>query len=177
MFLDVTGRNDWSSTLPAASRSYFYPSVGLSAIISDLIPSFPKVISYAQLRASWAQVGSSAAAFMLQRNATFSAGGTNGFLLLSSILPNENLKPEQTRSLETGFDIRFFNGRLGVDFTYFKTNTFNQLFTIALPVGSGASSFYTNGGNIQNKGIEIVLNTTPVQTERFKWTFDVNFLI
>jgi TonB-linked SusC/RagA family outer membrane protein len=175
VFLDVTGRNDWSSTLPATSRSYFYPSVGLSAVISDLIPSFPKAISYAQLRASWAQVGSSAAAFMLQRNATFSAGGTNGFLLLSSILPNEGLKPEQTRSLETGIDIRFLNGRLGLDITYFKTNTFNQLFTIALPVGSGASSFYTNGGNIQNKGLEIVLNTTPVQTDRFKWTFDVNF--
>lgn len=175
VFLDVTGRNDWSSTLPAASRSYFYPSVGLSAVISDLIPSFPKAISYAQLRASWAQVGSSAAAFMLQRNAAFSAGGTNGFLLLNSVLPNENLKPEQTRSLETGFDIRFLSGRLGLDFTYFKTNTFNQLFTIALPVGSGASSFYTNGGNIQNNGIEIVLNTTPIQTDRFKWTFDVNF--
>lgn len=175
IFLDVTGRNDWSSTLPAASRSYFYPSVGLSAIVSDLIPNFPKAINYAQLRASWAQVGSSASAFMLQRNATFSAGGTNGFLLLSSVLPNANLKPEQTKSLETGIDIRFLEGRLGLDFTYYKTNTFNQLFTVALPVGSGASSFYTNGGNIQNKGIEIVLTTVPVQTGKFKWTFDVNF--
>lgn len=175
LFLDVTGRNDWSSTLPAASRSYFYPSVGLSAVVSDLIPSFPETISYAQLRASWAQVGSSAPAFMLQRNATFSAGGTNGFLLLSSILPNENLKPEETRSLEMGFDIRFFNNRLGLDFTYFKTNTFNQLFTIALPVGSGASSFYTNGGNIQNKGVEIVLNTVPVQTQKLKWDLNFNF--
>jgi hypothetical protein len=112
---------------------------------------------------------------MLQRNATFSAGGTNGFLSLSGILPNENLKPEETRSLETGLDVRFLNGRLGLDFTYFKTNTFNQLFTIALPVGSGASSYYTNGGNIQNKGIEIVLNTTPIETEKVKWTVDFNF--
>ncbi|HEX5555788.1 MAG TPA: SusC/RagA family TonB-linked outer membrane protein [Chitinophagaceae bacterium] len=175
IFLDLTGRNDWSSTLPANSRSYFYPSVGLSAVLSDLIPSFPKLFSYAKVRASYAKVGSSAPAFMLQRTATFSSGGTNGFLSLSGILPNKNLKPEETRSFESGFDVRFLQGRLGLDFTYFKTNTLNQLFTVALPVASGASSFYTNGGNIQNKGVEIVLNTVPVQTKNFQWTLDLNF--
>lgn len=175
LFLDVTGRNDWSSTLPAASRSYFYPSVGLSAVLSDLIPSFPEAISFAQLRASWAKVGSSAPAFMLQRNAKFAAGGTTGFLSLNNVLPNENLLPEETRSIEAGFDVRFLDGRLGLDFTYFKTNTLNQLFTIALPVGSGAASYYTNGGNVQNKGVEIILNTVPVQTNAFKWNLDFNF--
>ncbi len=175
IYLDVTGRNDWSSTLPTTSRSYFYPSVGLSAVISDLIPSLPERINFAQIRASWAQVGSSAPAFMLQRNAVFSAGGTNGFLLLNGVLPNENLKPEETQSLELGFDMRFLDNRLGIDFTYFKTNTINQLFTIALPVGSGASSFYTNGGNIQNQGIEIVLNTIPIKTKQFKWDLNFNF--
>lgn len=175
LFLDVTGRNDWSSTLPAASRSYFYPSVGLSAVLSDLIPNFPEVINFAQLRGSWAKVGSSAPAFMLQRNAKFAAGGTTGFLSLNNVLPNENLLPEETRSLEAGFDVRFLDGRLGLDFTYFKTNTFNQLFTIALPVGSGAASYYTNGGNVQNKGIEIVLNTVPIQTNSFRWNLDFNF--
>lgn len=175
VFLDVTGRNDWSSTLPAANRSFFYPSLGLSAIISDLIPSFPEAINFAQIRGSWAKVGNGASPFMLQRNATFSAGGTTGFLLLNSVLPNKNLKPEETRSLEFGLNAQFLNSRIGFDITYFKTNTFNQLFTLALPVGSGASSFFTNGGNIQNNGVEIVLNTTPVQTKTLKWTLDANF--
>jgi len=175
IFLDLTGRNDWSSTLPASSRSYFYPSAGLSVILSDLIPSFPKVFDFAKIRASYAKVGSSAPPFMLQRTATFSAGGSNGFIALGNTLPNKNLKPEETKSFESGVDLRFLKGRLGLNFTYFKTNTVNQLFTIALPVGSGAASFYTNGGNIQNNGVEVVLNTVPVQTKNFRWTLDVNF--
>lgn len=175
VYFNLTGRNDWSSTLPANSRSYFYPSAGVSAILSKLIPSFPKLFSFAKIRASWAKVGSSAPPFMLQRTATFSSGGTNGFLSLSNVLPNTNLKPEQTESFESGFNVGFLEGRLGLDFTYFKTNTIDQLFTIALPVGSGASSFFTNGGDIQNKGIEIVLNTVPIQTKNVKWNLDFNF--
>ena len=175
VFVDITGRNDWSSTLPSNSRSYFYPSVGLSAILSDLIPSFPTLFSFAKVRASYAKVGSSPAPFMLNRTAVFSSGGTNGFLSIGDVLPNTNLKPEQTKSFETGMDLRFLKGRIGLDVTYFKTNTINQLFTVSLPVGSGASSFFTNGGNIQNKGVEIMLNTTPVQSSNFRWDFDVSF--
>ncbi|TAN13376.1 MAG: SusC/RagA family TonB-linked outer membrane protein [Chitinophagaceae bacterium] len=174
-YLTVTGRNDWSSTLPVNNRSYFYPSVGLSLILSDLIPSFPKFIDVAKVRGSWAQVGSGAQPFMLQRTATFSPGGNNGFLSLSPTLPNKDLKPEQTQSFETGLDLQVLNRRLGLHFTYFNTNTINQLFTIALPVASGASSFYTNGGNIQNRGEEIVLNTVPVRTKNFTWNLDFNF--
>jgi TonB-linked SusC/RagA family outer membrane protein len=175
IYFNLTGRNDWSSTLPSNSRSYFYPSAGVSAILSKLIPSFPEIFSVAKVRASWAKVGSSPSPFMLQRTASFVAGGTNGFLSLSNVLPNTNLKPEQTKSFETGFNVGFLNGRVGLDFTYFKTNTVDQLFTIALPVGSGASSFFTNGGNIQNKGVEIVLNTVPIQTKDVTWNVDFNF--
>ena len=175
IYLNITGRNDWSSTLPANSRSYFYPSAGISAILSKLIPSFPKLFSFAKVRASWAKVGSSAPPFMLQRTATFTSGGSNGFLSLSNVLPNTNLKPEQTKSFESGFNVGFLKGRIGLDFTYFKTNTVDQLFTIALPVGSGASSFFTNGGDVQNKGIEIVLNTVPIQTKNVRWNLDFNF--
>ena len=175
IYFNITGRNDWSSTLPANSRSYFYPSAGVSAILSKLIPSISEIFSVAKVRASWAKVGSSPAPFMLQRTASFVAGGTNGFLSLSNVLPNTNLKPEQTKSFETGFNVGFLEGRLGLDFTYFKTNTVDQLFTIALPVGSGASSFFTNGGNIQNKGVEIVLNTIPIQTKNVTWNVDFNF--
>jgi TonB-linked SusC/RagA family outer membrane protein len=175
LFMDFTGRNDWSSTLPANSRSYFYPSVGLSAVLSDLIPSFPKLFSFAQIKASYAKVGSSPRPFMLSRTATFLSGGTNGFLSIGDILPNLYLRPEETKSFETGMDLRFLKGRLGLNVTYFKTNTMDQLFTVALPVGSGASSYFTNGGNIQNKGEEIKLTSTPIQSGNFKWDFDIYF--
>lgn len=174
IYLDVTGRNDWSSTLPPESRSYFYPSVGMSAVISDLV-DLPEVLSFTKIRASWAKVGKSAPAYMLTRTADFSAGGNNGFLQLSSVQPNENLKPETTESYEVGLDIRFFKGRVGLDLTAYKTNTYDQLFTVALPAGSGASSFFTNGGNIENKGIEALLALTPVETNNFTWDLNTSF--
>jgi len=174
VFLDVTGRNDWSSTLPADNRSYFYPSVGLSAVLSDLF-TFPEAISMARLRGSWAEVGNSANPYMVKRTASFSAGGTNGFLALSNTLPNTNLKPERTRSTEIGLDLRFLENRFGIDLTVYKTNTYDQLFTVALPVGSGAREYYTNGGDVENKGIEALLSTTPVRQTNFNWDLNLNF--
>lgn len=174
IYLDVTARNDWSSTLPLENNSYFYPSVGLTTVISDLI-DMPEAVSLARIRASYAEVGNSAPAFMLNRTASFGAGGTGGFLQLSGTLPADDLRPERTKSFETGLDIRFFEGRLGLDATFYQTNTTDQLFTVALPVGSGASQFFTNGGDIQNRGIELILRSTPVQTLNFAWDFNVNF--
>jgi TonB-linked SusC/RagA family outer membrane protein len=175
IFLDVTGRNDWSSTLPASSRSYFYPSFGLSAVLTDLIGTFPKFISFAKARASWAEVGSSAIPYMLDRTASFTAGGNYGFLQVSSTLPNPTLLPEKTKSTELGLDVRFLKSRLGLNATLYKTNTFNQLFTIALPVGSGASQYYSNGGNVENKGIELLLSATPIQKPMVNWDVTINF--
>lgn len=175
VYLDVTGRNDWSSTLPADSRSYFYPSVGLSAVLTDLIPTLPEAISFAKVRASWAQVGNSALPFQTVRFASFSPGGNNGFLQLSTTLPASDLKPEQTESVELGTDVRFFRSRLGMNVTFYQTSTTNQLFTSALPVGSGASSFFTNGGDVENKGIEVTLTGRPVMTSDFSANVDVNF--
>lgn len=175
VFLDVTGRNDWSSTLPAANRSYFYPSVGLSVVLSDLVPKLPSQISFAKLRASWAKVGSGGPAYMLNRTATFASGGNNGFVTLSSILPNKDLRPEETNSYELGVDIGLFNDRLTLNATGYKTNTLNQLFTLALPPGSGASSFFTNGGDVENKGIELVLSGMPVRSGNFRWETNANF--
>ncbi|MCW9707923.1 SusC/RagA family TonB-linked outer membrane protein [Fodinibius salsisoli] len=175
IFLDVTGRNDWSSTLPADNRSYFYPSVGLSTDLTELIPELPELFSYAQLRGSWAKVGNSAPPFMTQRTASLSAGGNNGFLQLSTTLPNERLKPEETESFEVGLDLRFLDDRLGLDVTYYNTHTRDQLFQVAVPVGSGASSFFTNGGDVSNKGYEVLLSATPVQTPDFNWDLKMNF--
>ena len=174
LFLDVTGRNDWSSTLPASSRSYFYPSVGVSAVLSDLM-AMPETISFAKLRASWAQVGNSARPYMLSRTATFQSGGRGGMVAISSTIPNERLLPEKTTSTELGLDVRLFDSRISLDLTAYKTNTFNQLFTVALPVGSGASQYYTNGGNVENKGFEALVNTTPVRNENFQWDVGVVF--
>ncbi|HEY0899462.1 MAG TPA: SusC/RagA family TonB-linked outer membrane protein [Sphingobacteriaceae bacterium] len=177
LYLDVTGRNDWSSTLPANSRSYFYPSVGISTILTDLIPGLPDVFSYSKLRASYAKVGSGASPYQLSRSATFAGtGGNFGFITLGATLPNANLKPETTEGYEIGLDTRLFNSRLGLDITAYKTNTFDQLFTISLPSGSGAASFFTNGGDVQNTGIEVVLSATPVQNANgLTWDISSNF--
>jgi TonB-linked SusC/RagA family outer membrane protein len=174
IFLDLTARNDWSSTLPSDNWSYFYPSVGLNAVISDLM-EFPQFFSFAKVRASYAEVGNDTSPFQLQRTAALTAGGKNGFITLSGTLPNENLLPEATKSIEIGADLRFFVNRLGLDFTYYKTNSTNQLFTVALPVGSGATSYFTNGGDVQNNGVEVVLSGTPVSVGDFNWDITLNF--
>lgn len=174
IFLDLTARNDWSSTLPKQNWSFFYPSVGLNAVVSDLI-TFPEWFTFAKLRGSFAEVGNDTSPYQLDRTATFAAGGLGGYLSLSTTLPNENLLPETTQSIELGTDMRFFDNRLGLDFTYYKTNSFNQLFTVALPVGSGASSFFTNGGDVENKGVEVMLTITPVRRTDFNWDITANF--
>ena len=174
IFLDVTGRNDWSSTLPADNRSYFYPSVGLSAVISDLI-KLPDAISYIKLRGAWAQVGSSADPYRLSRLTSIIPGGVNGFLVINPISPNPQLLPEITESVEAGLDIQLFGGKLNFDLTAYRTNTRNQLFTVNLPLGSGASQYYANGGEIRNDGFEVIAQVNPVKRTHFNWDMSVNF--
>jgi len=172
--LDITGRNDWSSTLPKENQSFFYPSFGVSAVLSDLV-DFPEFMPFAKLRANWAQVGNDTAPFQTKRTANVGAGGNNGFLSISTTIPNENLLPEETVSLDIGADLRFFNDRVGLDIAYYRTNTRNQLFSVTLPVGSGASQFFTNGGDVENNGIEAVVLITPVKTPDFKWNILFNY--
>ncbi|HEY9488263.1 MAG TPA: SusC/RagA family TonB-linked outer membrane protein, partial [Chryseosolibacter sp.] len=174
IFLDLTARNDWSSTLPKDNWSYFYPSVGLNFVLSDLM-AFPQFFSFAKVRGSYAEVGNDTSPFQLQRTSALTAGGRNGFITLSGTLPNEDLKPEATKSIEVGADLRFFLNRLGVDFTWYKTNSTDQLFTVALPIGSGATSFFTNGGDVQNTGVEVVLSGRPVTVGDFNWDITLNF--
>ncbi|MEZ4825524.1 MAG: SusC/RagA family TonB-linked outer membrane protein [Bacteroidia bacterium] len=174
VFFDITGRNDWSSTLPSENWSFFYPSFGLNAVLSDLV-DLPAFITFAKVRGSWAEVGNDTQPFQTLRTATVASGGANGYLSLSTTIPNANLLPEKTRSLEIGADLRFFNNRLGLDVTYYKSNSLNQLFSVALPVGSGASQFFTNGGDVENKGIEGILSLRPVDTDDFKWDISFNY--
>lgn len=175
IFLDLTARNDWSSTLPPDNWSYFYPSAGLTVVVSDLMGSTPSWLTLLKLRGSYAQVGNDTDPYRTARLASISGGGTGGFLQLSTTIPVENLLPEQTTSLEFGADLRFFDNRLGIDFTYYNSNSTDQLFARAVPIASGASRVFLNGADIQNNGMEIVLNVRPVSTPSFSWDLTFNY--
>jgi TonB-linked SusC/RagA family outer membrane protein len=174
IFLDVAARNDWSSTLPKQNWSFFYPTVGLNVVVSDLV-NLPGAFTFVKFRGNFAEVGNDTDPYQLHRTATIAAGGRGGYLSLNTVLPNEDLLPEKTRSIELGADLRFFDDRLGIDFTYYKTNSFNQLFSVSLPVGSGASSYFTNGGEVQNKGIEAMISLSPIRRTNFTWDITANF--
>ncbi|GGC18536.1 SusC/RagA family TonB-linked outer membrane protein [Parapedobacter defluvii] len=173
LYLDVSARNDWSSTLPSP-HSYFYPSVGLSAVLSDAL-SLPEWVSFGKVRASYTEVGNDAAPYLLDQLYNFSLGAGQGFVSRDLTRAISNLKPENTQAYEVGLDWRFFNNRLGIEATFYKTNTINQLLYIGLPLASGYSQQYINAGNIENKGIELQLNGTPIRGERFSWTTYINF--
>ncbi|MGP1436201.1 MAG: SusC/RagA family TonB-linked outer membrane protein [Phocaeicola sp.] len=170
LYLDVTGRNDWSSTLPA-NYSYFYPSVGLTGILSELF-KMPEWISFSKLRASWAKVGASAGAYMLAES--YSYDSNNGYVGTSGTKMIPDLKPEMTTSWEIGTEWKFLNNRLGIDFTYYDSRTKNQLITVDMPWSSGYSNRYINCGRVDNKGIELSINARPIETKDFLWSTTVN---
>ncbi len=187
-FLDLTARNDWSSalTLPAALKaagigtednSYFYPSANLSAVISDMIV-FPEFFSFAKIRAGVAQVGNDTDAF------TFTQAYNPSDPFNSSViygeqdrLANFNLKPEISTSYEAGVDLRFFEGRIGLDFTYYHTLTRNQILPLLpLSITTGYNGYAVNAGLIRNSGVEVMLNTVPVKLDNgLQWDLDINF--
>ena len=175
VFLDITGRNDWSSALTAENRSFFYPSLGLTVVASDLMSSVPSWLTLLKVRASNAKVGNDTDPYQTSRLARIAGGGTGGFLQLSTTIPNENLLPESTVSTEIGLDTRLFENRLGLDFTYYKSNSTDQLFAIFVPIASGASNVFLNGADIQNSGFEAILTGTPVRTSAFNWDITLNF--
>lgn len=170
VFLSGSVRNDWSSTLPADNRSYFYPSVGLTAVVSDLI-NFPTAISFFKLRGSYAEVGNDTEPFRLSRLANVLAGA----IFLDGTLPLANLLPERTSTWEAGFDARLLDDNVRIDFTYYQSNSFDQLFAANAPRASGVSQIFLNGADIQNTGVEIVLGITPVSTPSFSWDINANF--
>jgi TonB-linked SusC/RagA family outer membrane protein len=171
LFLDVTGRNDWSSALPKGSYSIFYPSVGLTAIISDMV-QLPSWITYGKVRGSLANSGYGGNAYLGQPYYSVSAGGFVSPPLIASI---GDYKPELTSSMEFGLDWRFLNNRLGLDLTYYRTQTKNQLLLINIPSASGFYQRYINAGLIQNSGLEFMLNFTPLKIGKFTWTGSLNY--
>lgn len=175
LFLDVTGRNDWSSTLPKNNRSYFYPSVSLSGIVSEMV-ELPEKVDFLKLRGSWAQVGNDTDPYRLSQ--TYSFSKINGDIIYASLpntMPFNDLKPEETKSWEAGFDLRLFKSRIGLDFTYYKSNTTNQILSLATPQSTGYTNKYINAGKIESKGIELMLNTVPVKTKNWQWELNFNW--
>ncbi len=176
LFMDVTGRNDWSSTLPEGNNSYFYPSVTLSAIASDIF-NMPEWVSFAKVRAAYAEVGNDTDAYRLRsfyQNETPFDGSTP-ILTESSLIPNANLKPEITGSYEFGLDLRFFQSRVNLDLTYYDSATKNQIINISTDIASGYSSQLINAGEVRNYGFEAIANFVPVLTDNFKWSSTFNF--
>lgn len=171
VFLDVTGRNDWSSTLPYGNNSFFYPSFSTSFLLNEWV-RLPSVISFAKLRASWAQVGNDTRPYQTDKyyDRIYGNNFTN-----QSVLFNAKLKPEITASFEAGADVRFFAGRLGVDVAAYNNNSRNQILAIPLDPVTGFSSSLINAGLINSKGVEVQLNGKPVNGKKFKWNTTVTW--
>lgn len=174
LFLDVTARNDWSSTLPIENRSYFYPSVSLSAIVSEMI-QLPSFVDLFKFRAGIAQVGNDVSPYSLIP--TFSTAldwGAAKSMYMGGLLRNASLKPEISTSSEAGLDISLFNNRLGLEATYYVRGNKNQVLPIDLPIESGASSKLINAGLVESRGFELGISTTPVIAGDFRWDLNVN---
>ena len=171
IFLDVTGRNDWSSTLPYGNNSFFYPSVSTSFLLSDMF-RLPRDISFAKVRLSWAQVGNDTRPYQTTKyyDVIYSNSFTN-----SSTLFNPNLKPEIISSYEAGLDLRLFKSRLSMDIAVYQNNSRNQIIAIPLDPTSGYANALINAGLIESKGVEIQLKGAPIVSRKFKWSSTLNW--
>lgn len=177
-FLNFTGRNDWSSTLPKENRSYFYPSVSTSLIFTELLGIPENIMDFGKIRAGFAMVGSDAQdAYALQN--TYVLG--DPFLGQPTITTpntanNKDLKPEKTREIELGTELKFFNSRVGLDFTWYDKLSTDMIAKVPVPVSSGFEEAYMNFGKMRNRGVEIGLDLYPVKTAGgFSWNIFTSF--
>lgn len=176
LFINATGRNDFSSTLPVNNNSYFYPSISGSFILTDALNLKSDVLTFAKLRGGYAKVGNDAAAEFL--NSTLSIGDSyNGNPIIgnNNYLSDQNIKPEFTQEYEIGADLEFYNKRIGLDFSLYKKQTTDLITEVSVPTSSGFDIYKTNVGEMQNKGVEIGLTLIPIKTQDFKWTLYSTF--
>ena len=186
LYIDLTARNDWSSTLPIDKNNYFYPGVTASWIFSEIIPK-NNVLTFGKIRAAYGMTGNDASVYQTNPSFTqayasttylgstsisFPFGGQNAFIAKST-LGSGTLRPELTSEAETGLNLQFFNGRLGLDAAYYYRITKDQIFTLPVDPATGYSYMVTNFGKVRNTGFELEVNTTPVKTRNFRW--DLNF--
>lgn len=174
-YLDATGRNDWSSTLPTKNNSYFYPSVGGSLLVSQLLAessNLPTFMNFAKVRLSYTEVGNDIPPYVFNPMNSINETGT---VIKNTTEPNPDIRPERTKSTELGADLRFFDNRLNLDLTYYKSNTIDQYFVVSNASGTGYSYRQINGGNVQNQGFELTATQVPVKTKNLNWTSTINF--
>lgn len=176
LFLNLTARNDWTSTLPIGNNSFFYPSVNLSYVFTEGMET-PDFLSFGKLRGSWAQVGKDTDPYLIGQTYSspgmYPLGGQVGFTRYSQF-GDPGLKPEETTAIEFGADLRFFDNRLGLDLTWYKSNSKDQIIPVPVSDASGFSSFVTNAGELENRGVEFVLRGTPIRNEDFRWDISLN---
>lgn len=191
LFLTVNGRNDWSSTLPQANRSFFYPAVSTSFVFTDALQMNSGFLSSGKIRASWSKVGNDAGPYLLNttyslnpqfvtQSVQFPFNGTPGATLggtgAADVVPDPNLTPEFTRAIELGTQLQFFNNRASLDVALYEMLTTNGIAFQSIPAVSGFTSFLTNFGDVSNRGIEIGLNVTPISMNNgFRWDVNANF--
>ena len=174
LFLDVSARNDWSSTLAYTtkeSRGFFYSSVGFSLLVNRVL-KLPEQVTSGKVRATWSKVGNDIPLYITNPVAHILAGGG---IQASDAAPFEEMKPEMSLSMEVGTEWKFFGSRLHVDFTYYQTHTKNQFFKLPAKDGDEYAYRYVNAGNIQNTGVELMIEGTPVEIKNFSWKTRINY--
>jgi iron complex outermembrane receptor protein len=182
VFFDVTGRNDWSSSLVYSDGhgtfSYFYPSINGAWLMHNTL-DLPDWVSFMKVRGSFAQVGNDTDPYIINTAYSIGTSTTSNGKTYSLELPNTvydaNLKPERKQEMEVGLDWRFLNNRIGLDLAYYKQNTYNQIMLISVPSVSGINSQFVNAGNIQNRGLELAINTVPYTSRDLEWTLDFTY--
>ena len=172
LYFDVTARNDWSSTLPTGNQSFFYPSAGLSAVISKMT-ELPDFISYLKLRSSYALTGNSTRPGVI--NNSYNLGVIPGSVTNGNTFTDQNLKNERTQAIEFGMDLRLLDSRLNLDIDYYNYKTTDQILTAPISQSTGLSSRRFNAGEINSKGIEMILAAKPIVSENFNWKSTFNF--
>lgn len=175
LFLTVSGRNDWSSTLPIENRSYFYPSVSGSFVFTELLPKYDW-LSFGKIRASWARVGKDTSPYALETALWPSQSFLGGLTGVSNYWQagNAALKPEITESTEIGLEMRFFNNRLRFDYAFYTNNSYNQIMSPRLSNATGYILRSVNAGDVYNKGMELSIGGTPIQTKDWTWETTIN---
>lgn len=189
LFLELQARNDWSSTLPIEANNYFYPGATLSWLFTNLIPK-NDILTFGKLRLAYGQTGNDASPYLTSASfvqaasngiyqgpiVKFPLNGVNAFNE-SAIVGSTTLKPEKTTEFEVGLNLQFFNGRAGIDFAFYNRETKDQIFTLPVDPALGYSSMVTNFGTVRNRGIELLLTTTPVKTSKVRWDLGFNFAV
>jgi TonB-linked SusC/RagA family outer membrane protein len=187
IFLTATARNDWSSTLPQSNRSFFYPSINMSFLLSDAIPSIHKILPFAKIRGGYAQTGNDADPYLVNSVFTQTSltdgyrsllfplpNGVNGFTI-SNRIGNPNLQPEIATEIEIGTDLRFLDNRFDIDFTVYNKMVKELIWDATIARSTGYSTQTLNLGEISNKGIELLVSIVPLKTSDFEWRLSWNF--